>query len=149
LSGEKGRLRPFDERAALPLNIFVIGTKQPAEILAEYARITGLRCRRCGRLDTRQSHRTLDSPEEIFAQGRIFREKRLPCDAMVYLGTGFCPKFVRMDMRWNNGTRTLELRLARGARMLRPELLPLEIKLAGSGTARTTVFNGTAQSVKI
>jgi alpha-glucosidase (family GH31 glycosyl hydrolase) len=58
-------------------------------------------------------------------------------------------QFMRMDMHWVNGTRTLEMRLAPGARMLRPEPLPLEIKLAGSATARTTVFNGTAQSVKI
>ncbi len=38
-----------------------------------------------------QSHRTLGSPEEIMQEPKIFREKKLPCDAMIYLGTGFCP----------------------------------------------------------
>ena len=38
-----------------------------------------------------QSHRTLASEEEIVSEARTFREKKLPCDAMIYLGTGFCP----------------------------------------------------------
>ena len=38
-----------------------------------------------------QSHRTLASREEILAEGKTFREKKLPCDTLIYLGTGFCP----------------------------------------------------------
>jgi alpha-glucosidase/alpha-D-xyloside xylohydrolase len=38
-----------------------------------------------------QSHRTLAAREEILAEARTFREKKLPCDALIYLGTGFCP----------------------------------------------------------
>jgi len=38
-----------------------------------------------------QSHRTLGSPEEILREAKMFREKKLPCDMMIYLGTDFCP----------------------------------------------------------
>ena len=38
-----------------------------------------------------QSHRTLGGPEEILSIPRIFREKKLPCDALIYLGTEFTP----------------------------------------------------------
>jgi alpha-glucosidase (family GH31 glycosyl hydrolase) len=38
-----------------------------------------------------QSHRTLASREEVLAEAKTFREKKLPCDALIYLGTGFCP----------------------------------------------------------
>jgi alpha-glucosidase (family GH31 glycosyl hydrolase) len=107
VSGEKGRLRAFDERAALPLDIFIIGAKQPAEILAEYAQITGFaEMPPLWSFGYQQSHRTLDSPEEISAEARIFREKRLPCDAMVYLGTGFCPN----GWNTNNGEFTWNAR---------------------------------------
>jgi alpha-glucosidase (family GH31 glycosyl hydrolase) len=38
-----------------------------------------------------QSHRTLASHEDVLAEAKTFREKRLPCDTLMYLGTGFCP----------------------------------------------------------
>jgi alpha-glucosidase len=38
-----------------------------------------------------QSHRTLGGPEEIAAVARTMREKKLPCEALIYLGTGFSP----------------------------------------------------------
>ena len=38
-----------------------------------------------------QSHRTLAGRDAILEEAKTFREKRLPCDAMIYLGTGFCP----------------------------------------------------------
>jgi alpha-glucosidase/alpha-D-xyloside xylohydrolase len=38
-----------------------------------------------------QSHRTLLGREAILEEAKTFREKDLPCDAMIYLGTGFCP----------------------------------------------------------
>jgi alpha-glucosidase/alpha-D-xyloside xylohydrolase len=36
-----------------------------------------------------QSHRTLAGPDEILSVARTFREKQLPCDALISLGTGF------------------------------------------------------------
>src|SRR6185437_1555411 len=42
-------------------------------------------------LGYQQSHRTLGPPEEIMAEAQIFRDKKLPCDVLIYLGTDFCP----------------------------------------------------------
>ena len=38
-----------------------------------------------------QSHRTLSSEADILAEAQTFREKKLPCDGFIFLGTGFCP----------------------------------------------------------
>ena len=38
-----------------------------------------------------QSHRTLAGPDEVMWVARTFREKQLPCDALIYLGTEFTP----------------------------------------------------------
>ena len=38
-----------------------------------------------------QSQRTLDGPDEILGVAKTFREKKLPCDALIYLGTEFAP----------------------------------------------------------
>jgi alpha-glucosidase (family GH31 glycosyl hydrolase) len=92
LSGDHGRLIANDEESVLPLDVFVIGAKQPTEILAEYARITGFaEMPPLWSLGYQQSYRTLGTPEEIMQEAKSFREKQLPCDAMIYLGTGFCP----------------------------------------------------------
>ena len=78
--------------SALPLDVFIICASTPAEILGEYAKITGYaEMPPLWSLGYQQSHRTLGRPEEILAEARMFREKALPCDAMIYLGTDFCP----------------------------------------------------------
>ena len=38
-----------------------------------------------------QSHRTLAGPDEVLGVARTMREKKLPCDALIYLGTEFTP----------------------------------------------------------
>ena len=38
-----------------------------------------------------QSHRTLAGPDEMMWVAQTFREKQLPCDALIYLGTEFTP----------------------------------------------------------
>jgi alpha-glucosidase (family GH31 glycosyl hydrolase) len=75
-----------------PLDIFFVAPSEPAALMAEYARITGLpELPPLWGFGYQQSHRTLASREEILAEARMFREKKLPCDTMIYLGTGFCP----------------------------------------------------------
>jgi hypothetical protein len=105
LRGPAGRLQPYHGGALPPIDIFVIGASEPAEILAEYARITGLpEMPPLWSLGYQQSHRTLDGPEEILEEARVFREKKLPCDTMIYLGTGFCPNGWNTDngeFTWN------------------------------------------------
>ncbi len=92
LTGEAGRFQPPDPQAALPLDVFVIGEKDPARVMGEYAKLTGFpEMAPLWSFGYQQSHRTLDAPEEILQEARLFREKKLPCDTMIYLGTGFCP----------------------------------------------------------
>jgi alpha-glucosidase/alpha-D-xyloside xylohydrolase len=38
-----------------------------------------------------QSSRTLAGPDEILGVAKTFREKKLPCEALIYLGTEFAP----------------------------------------------------------
>jgi alpha-glucosidase/alpha-D-xyloside xylohydrolase len=77
---------------ALPIDLFVVASKDPAVIIAEWARLTGLpELPPLWSFGYQQSHRTLAGPDAILQEARTFREKRLPCDAMIYLGTGFCP----------------------------------------------------------
>ena len=89
-TGPRGTFMPHD--AALPLDLFVVSSRDPSTIMREYARITGL-----PEMPPRwafgylQSHRTLAGPEEIAGVARTMREKRLPCDALIYLGTEFAP----------------------------------------------------------
>jgi alpha-glucosidase/alpha-D-xyloside xylohydrolase len=76
----------------LPFDAFVVAADDPKTIIGEYARITGH-----AELPPRwafgymQSHRTLGGPDEIEWVARTMREKKLPCDALIYLGTEFTP----------------------------------------------------------
>jgi len=90
LTGEAGRFTPAGP--GLPLDVFVVSSSSPAEIMREYARITGFaEMPPLWSLGYMQSHRTLAGPEEVLQVARTFREKKLPCDALIYLGTEFTP----------------------------------------------------------
>jgi alpha-glucosidase/alpha-D-xyloside xylohydrolase len=92
LTGTEGRFSPARALEALPLDVFVVAVREPAEAMAEYARLTGFpEMPPLWAFGYQQSHRTITSPEDILAIARTFREKRLPCDALIYLGTGFAP----------------------------------------------------------
>jgi alpha-glucosidase/alpha-D-xyloside xylohydrolase len=92
LTGADGVFHPPSEEAALPIDIFVVDAAEPTQAIAEYARITGHpEMPPLWALGYEQSHRTLASPDEILSIAKTFREKKLPCDALIYLGTGFCP----------------------------------------------------------
>jgi len=92
LTGMQGQLLPASLQAALPIDVFVIGAKDPAAVMSEYARITGYpEMAPLWSFGYQQSHRTLGSPEEIIEEAKIFRDRKLPCDMMIYLGTDFCP----------------------------------------------------------
>jgi len=107
LTGNDGRLTPrgIDNPAnsvagalsgsttgALPLDVFIVSSRDPAEIMAAYARLTGKpELPPLWSFGYLQSHRTLAGPEEINWVARTLREKKLPCDALIYLGTDFTP----------------------------------------------------------
>jgi alpha-glucosidase/alpha-D-xyloside xylohydrolase len=92
LTGPEGKFLPANPDSALPLDLFLVFASEPATIMAEYARLTGLpEMPPLWSFGYQQSHRTLASRDEILAEAKTFREKKLPCDALIYLGTGFCP----------------------------------------------------------
>ena len=90
LTGVEGQFTTSSD--ALPLDVFVTASSDPTAILGEYARITGR-----AELPARwtfgymQSHRTLAGPDDVMWVARTFRERQLPCDALIYLGTEFTP----------------------------------------------------------
>ena len=90
--GTQSKFLPASPDSALPLDIFFVVTLDPAMVMAEYARLTGhAEMPPLWSLGYQQSHRTLTSREEILVEASTFREKKLPCDTLIYLGTGFCP----------------------------------------------------------
>jgi alpha-glucosidase (family GH31 glycosyl hydrolase) len=92
LTGAEGRFHATDSATAIPLDLFIVTAPEPAQIMSEYARLTGLpEMPPLWSFGYQQSHRTLASREEVLAEARTFREKKLPCDAFIYLSTGFCP----------------------------------------------------------
>lgn len=92
LTGTQAKFQPASLNAALPLDLFFVASPDPATIMAEYAGITGhAEIPPLWSFGYQQSHRTLASREEVLAEAKTFREKQLPCDALIYLGTGFCP----------------------------------------------------------
>lgn len=107
LTGSRGRFDPpADSR--LPLDIFLVAATDPAEIMAEWARLTGQpELPPLWSFGYQQSHRTLSGPDEVLGVARTFREKRLPCDTLIYLGTGFTPagwNTQNGEFAWNPAT---------------------------------------------
>lgn len=105
LTGEEGLLTTATPQTPLPLDVFVISANQPAALMSEYARLTGFpEMPPLWSFGYQQSHRTLGPPEEILQEAKLIREKKLPCDTMIYLGTDFCPNGWNThngDFEWN------------------------------------------------
>jgi alpha-glucosidase/alpha-D-xyloside xylohydrolase len=100
-SGAEARFDPASP--GLPLDLFIVGAREPAQVMAEYVRLTGRpELPPLWSLGYLQSHRTLAGPDEILRVARTFRDKKLPCDALIYLGTGFTPS----GWNTNNGEFT-------------------------------------------
>jgi alpha-glucosidase/alpha-D-xyloside xylohydrolase len=104
LSNIDGKFLPGEAgRGKQPLEIFVINASEPADAMAEYIRLTGHPVMPPKwALGYFQSHRTLAGPNEPVQIAQTFREKKLPCDALIYLGTGYCTN------GWNTGHGSLE-----------------------------------------
>jgi alpha-glucosidase (family GH31 glycosyl hydrolase) len=127
LRGERGKFTP---RKTIPasggLDLFIVDAREPADALAEYCRLTGKPVMPPKwALGYMQSHRTLAGPEEPLQIAQTFREKKLPCDAVIYLGTGYCTN------GWNTGHGSVNFNpraFDRPAEMLR-ELHDLNFKV--------------------
>jgi alpha-glucosidase (family GH31 glycosyl hydrolase) len=89
-TGSNGKITPFGD--GLPLDVFVVSSSDPRKIMREYARITGYpELPALWTFGYMQSHRTLKGPSEVLSIANTMRKKKLPCDALIYLGTEFCP----------------------------------------------------------
>jgi alpha-glucosidase len=96
LSGEQGIFVPGEPTPTRDIFLVLAGT--PAELLREWAELTGYpHMPPLWSFGYQQSHRTLESREAVLAEARRFRADKLPCDTMIFLGTGFCPS------GWNTG----------------------------------------------
>jgi alpha-glucosidase/alpha-D-xyloside xylohydrolase len=104
LRDDKGRFVPMkNTQGSASLDLFVVSVQEPADALMEYNRLTGRPVMPPKwALGYFQSHRTLAGPKEPLQVARTFREKRLPCDALIYLGTGYCTN------GWNTGHGSLD-----------------------------------------
>jgi alpha-glucosidase (family GH31 glycosyl hydrolase) len=86
-----------------PLVAYVIAWDEPRDVMCEYARLVGpAPLPPKWALGYMQSHRTLAGPDEVLGVARTLREKKLPCDALIYLGTGYCPA------GWNTGHASVD-----------------------------------------
>ena len=85
--------------AALPLDLFIVTVREPAQIMAEYARLTGLpEMPPLWSLGYQQSHRTLASRDErALDRANVPRKEAAVRRRSSTSGTGFCPS------GWNTG----------------------------------------------
>ncbi len=97
LDGDMGSLS-FDGGGSQGHDIFLIVAADPADLLRGYADLTGYpHLPPLWSLGYLQSHRTLASRSEILSEAETFRSRHLPCDGLIYAGTGFIPT------GWNEG----------------------------------------------
>ena len=140
LMGKDGVFSPTGAETALPLDVFVIGTTDPGAVMKEYAMLTGMpEMVPLWSFGYQQSHRTLDSPEQTIQEARTFREKELPCDMMIYLGTDFCPN------GWNihNGEFTWNTRAFPHPKEMVQQLHELNFKVVLHTVVEGHHFSGT------
>jgi alpha-glucosidase/alpha-D-xyloside xylohydrolase len=104
LRGERGVFTPQAGFESDSAGLYVIDAKEPADAMREFSRLTGAAALPPKwALGYMQSHRTLSTEDDLLAEAREFRANKLPCDLMIYLGTGFCPA------GWNKGHDSFEL----------------------------------------
>jgi len=84
---------PIDEIVPGFADIFVFDARDPRRALKDYATITGpaVMPPRWA-LGYMQSHRTLEDDAQMLGIVDSFRAKKIPLDAVIYLGTGFAPR---------------------------------------------------------
>jgi alpha-glucosidase (family GH31 glycosyl hydrolase) len=86
-------LPPPDTVVAGLFDLFVFDAADPAAALKDFSAITGPAAMPpLWALGYMQSHRTLEDDAQMVGIADTFRRKRLPLDALIYLGTGFTPR---------------------------------------------------------
>jgi alpha-glucosidase/alpha-D-xyloside xylohydrolase len=106
LSRERGVFTP-QRGASGGSDVIVIDAREPADALQEFIRLTGAPAMPPKwALGYMQSHRTLSNEVDVLMEAQLFRERKLPCDTFIYLGTGFCPA------GWNFGHDSFQFNTA-------------------------------------
>jgi len=86
-------LPPIDQIVPGLVDLFVFDAQDPAAALKDFSRITGPAAMPPKwALGYMQSHRTLEDERQLLGIIDTFRSRRIPLDAVIYLGTGFCPR---------------------------------------------------------
>jgi alpha-glucosidase/alpha-D-xyloside xylohydrolase len=74
-------------------DIFIFDAHDPAKAMKDFSVITGPAAMPpLWALGYMQSHRTLEDDSQMLGIVETFRKKRIPLDAVIYLGTGFIPR---------------------------------------------------------
>ena len=74
-------------------DFFVFDAREPAGLMTDFYTIVGKPVMPPKwTMGYMQSHRTLESEKQLHEIVSNFREKQIPIDAVIYLGTGFCPQ---------------------------------------------------------
>ncbi len=74
-------------------DVFVFDAQEPAAAMRDFSAITGPAAMPPKwALGYMQSHRTLEDDWQLVSIVDTFRSKRIPVDAVIYLGTGFAPR---------------------------------------------------------
>jgi len=85
-------LPPIDSMLAGAYDFFVFDGHQPAALMQDFSLITGPAAMPPKwALGYMQSHRTLVNEYQMIGIADTFRNKQIPLDAVIYLGTGFAP----------------------------------------------------------
>jgi alpha-glucosidase (family GH31 glycosyl hydrolase) len=84
---------PVDRIVPGLFDVFVFDAHDPAALMKDIAAISGAAVMPpLWSLGYMQSHRTLEDAQQMVEIVDTFREKQIPVDSVVYLGTGFCPR---------------------------------------------------------
>ena len=86
-------IHPVDKFVPGLYDLFVFDTHDPAKFMKDFSLITGPAVLPPKwALGYMQSHRTLEDDEQMTGIIDSFRIKKIPVDAVIYLGTGFTPR---------------------------------------------------------
>ena len=103
LTGKTGKFIPVADASDKPLDIIFFDASKPLEMMKEITRLFGKPVLPPKwALGYMQSHRTLQNTAQMIGIVDSFRKKKLPLDAVIYLGTGFTPR------GWNKGHNNID-----------------------------------------
>jgi len=92
LNSGKG-VHPIDKMVPGLYDLFVFDAHEPSKLMKDFSYITGPAAMPPKwALGYMQSHRTLIDEYQMIGIVDTFRNKKIPVDAVIYLGTGFCPR---------------------------------------------------------